>query len=245
MISKKELQNIALKNELHLYQQEKEYALKLFLYYYYKKFEDAVFKGGTAIRFCFNLNRFSEDLDFNINIKPKKFSEQIKITLKDLNNINLNTKIIKEEFFDEAYTCEIEIQGPLFDGTKQTRNKIRIDAGKGLKTIKKANWKLIKSEYPETNQQFLVKVMDEKEILAEKIIALNTRKKGRDLYDTWFLTEIGIEIDKKLLKKKSSLKQFNNIVSKKEYEQDLKYLTRILIPYDQLKEKIDEILGKI
>jgi uncharacterized protein len=72
MISKKELQNIAQKNELHLYQQEKEYALKLFLYYYYKKFEDAIFKGGTAIKFCFNLNRFSEDLDFNIDITPKK-----------------------------------------------------------------------------------------------------------------------------------------------------------------------------
>jgi predicted nucleotidyltransferase component of viral defense system len=107
----------------------------------------------------------------------------------------------------------------------------------------KPNWKLIKSEYPETNQQFLVKVMDEREILAEKIIALNTRKKGRDLYDAWFLIEIGIEINKELLKKKSLLKKFNNIVSKKEYEQDLKYLTRRLIPYEQLKQKIDESLG--
>ena len=44
--------------------------------------------------------------------------------------------------------------------------------------------------------------MDIKEILCEKIIALFQRNKGRDLYDMWFLLSAGVELDKKLLKKK-------------------------------------------
>ncbi len=46
---------------------------------------------------------------------------------------------------------------------------------------------------------------DWSEILAEKIRALMTRAKGRDLFDTWYLMSKGIEIDLNLINKKMAL----------------------------------------
>ncbi|MBS3056381.1 MAG: hypothetical protein J4473_03025 [Candidatus Aenigmarchaeota archaeon] len=31
---------------------------------------------------------------------------------------------IKEDIFDDAYTCEIGFYGPLYTGTERTRNKL-------------------------------------------------------------------------------------------------------------------------
>jgi Uncharacterized conserved protein len=77
VISIQQLRRIGQKTGLNPYQQEKDYLLKLFLYSYFKKFDDAVFKGGTCIKYLFGLDRFSEDLDFNIIISPEKFREQV------------------------------------------------------------------------------------------------------------------------------------------------------------------------
>ncbi|MDH7506759.1 MAG: nucleotidyl transferase AbiEii/AbiGii toxin family protein, partial [Candidatus Thermoplasmatota archaeon] len=203
MISKNELKKIAKISGLNIYQQEKDYLLKLFLYFYYKTFEDAIFKGETCIRYLYGLPRFSEDIDFNITISSETFQKQIHSTIKKIELIGIKTYFLKEEIFKHAYTCEIGFQGPLYNGTEQTRNKIRIDAGKRMGTIMPAEWKLIQSEYPETKTNFLVKAIHEEEILIEKIITLINRKKGRDLYDVWFLLEKQIPINKELFFKKT------------------------------------------
>jgi predicted nucleotidyltransferase component of viral defense system len=239
MISKKELIEITKKSELNLYQQEKEYLLKLFLHIYYKKYEDAVFKGGTAIRFAQGLNRFSEDLDFNIT-KPNKFEKQVVLVLDEISKIGIHNRLLKKEIFEEAFSCEIAFQGPLYNGTEQTRNKFRIDAGKRMGTMHKPVWTLIESEYPETKGRFTVKIMDMNEILCEKVIALFQRHKGRDLYDIWFLLKSGVILDKKLLKKK--LKNIRpdkkNFTTESEYVRDLKYLVPRIIPYAQVKKEV-------
>ncbi|EFD92374.1 MAG: hypothetical protein BJBARM5_0891 [Candidatus Parvarchaeum acidophilus ARMAN-5] len=49
-------------------QLEKSYLQTLLLYELYARFEKSlVFKGGTALKFFYGLNRFSEDLDFTYN----------------------------------------------------------------------------------------------------------------------------------------------------------------------------------
>lgn len=248
MISKYELNQLAQKSGLHLYQQEKDYLLKLFLYLYYKKFNDAVFKGGTCLKYLFGIDRFSEDLDFNIK-NSLKFKEQVKVILKDLSALGINSYFLKEESFEDSYTCEIGFSGPLFTGTKQTQNKIRIDAGYRTGTFKKPEWQVINSEYPEMPINFLVLVMDINEILVEKIVTLINRNKGRDLYDVWFMIKAGVNVNKKLLKKKAVkekvLLNFGNIVTKKEYERDMTKLTSRLIPYEQVKKVVTEIEGMI
>ncbi len=242
MITKKELQNLSKKTGLHLYQQEKEYVLKLFVYYYYKRYEDAVFKGGTALRFCYELERFSEDLDFNIK-DTQSFNTQVKKTLEDIKSIGIRAKFSKKEIFKEACTYEIEFHGPLYNGTRQTINKIRIGAGVRLKTKKPPEWKIIKSGIPETPNNFLAKVMDKDEILAEKIIALGNRNKGRDLFDTWFLLEMGLVPDKKLIKKKSRQKEFIILVSKKEYVRDMQQLTKYPVSFSEAYKKVSNAIN--
>jgi len=235
MISKKELERVAKSTNLNLYQQEKDYLIKLFLYNYYSRFENAVFKGGTCIKYLYGLDRFSEDLDFNLLVSPSKFENEVKKTLAIIKSLGIENYLIKGELFKQAFTCEIAFNGPLYSETKQTRNKFRIDAGKRTGTIKKPKWQLIKSEYPETPPNFLVLTMDENEILAEKILSLMERNKGRDLYDTWFLLKNGIKIDQKLLEKKGCKEiKIEKFPSKRIYERDIKRLTRKAVPYEQI-----------
>lgn len=75
MISLEQLKELARKIGLTIYQQEKDCFLKLFLYMYFRRYQDAVFKGGTCVRYLFGFDRFSEDLDFNLEIPPEKFKE--------------------------------------------------------------------------------------------------------------------------------------------------------------------------
>jgi len=244
VISIQQLRRIGQKTGLNLYQQEKDYLLKLFLYSYFKKFDDAVFKGGTCIKYLFGLDRFSEDLDFNIIISPEKFREQVEKTLKEIDLMGIETHFIKKEMFKESFTCEIGFQGPLYKGTKQTRNKIRIDAGKRTGTIKDPEWRLIGSEYPETREYFLVKMMNEEEIVVEKIIALMERNKGRDLYDLWFMLKKGVIVNRELFDKKNSSQQidWSRFPSEREYNRDLEKLTGRMIPFKQVMSDIKEKL---
>lgn len=244
MISKEELRNMMKDTGLTLYQQEKDYLLKLFLFNYYKKFEGAVFKGGTCIKYLFGLNRFSEDLDFNLRISPKKFQEQVSTVLKEINNLGVESKFRKQELFKDAFTCEMNFKGPSFIGKDLSLNKIRIDAGKRTGIALKPKWQLVSSEYPETPKNFLVLTMDEKELLAEKIIALFSRSKGRDLYDVWFLLKKGIKLDKKIIKKKADMKH-DKFPSKREYKRDLEKLTYKTIPYEQVLSDVKEKLKSL
>lgn len=241
MISKEELNRIASKTGLNLYQQEKDYVLKLFLHFYYKKYEQAVFKGGTCLKYLLGVDRFSEDLDFNIK-KVEEFKEQVHSTLQRIKELGINHHFIKEEIFADSYTCTIGVEGPLFAGTAQTQNRFRIDAGYRTGTLQKPEWKMIQSEYPETTQNIMAVVMNVQEILAEKVIALVNRKKGRDLYDIWFMLNAKIKLDKNLLKKKAQKEKvildFSKICSSQEYERDMSKLTSRVIPYEQVKREV-------
>ena len=246
MISATELKNIAKKTGLTLYQQEKDYLLKLYLYYYYTSFDDAVFKGGTCLKYVYGLPRFSEDLDFNISIAPETFQKQTHSTLKKIKQSALKPYFIKEERFTNAYTSEIGIHGPLYKGTEVSRNKIRIDAGKRIGTLLPTTWKIINSEYPETKQHFLVQTMNEEELLVEKIIALINRDKGRDLYDTWFLIEKGTKLNKNLFKQKTNTPfLIDTIPTEKTYLRDITKLTNQVIPYEQIKKTVKQKLKNL
>ncbi len=239
MILRERLVAIAKQSGLPLYQQEKDYLLKLFLYNYYKRFDEAVFKGGTCLKYLFGLDRFSEDLDFNIK-NPKRFQGQVRQVLRQIELIGIKSKMKREELFKEAYTAEISFQGPLFTGSKVSMNKFRVDAGYRLGKMTKPEWNLVASEYPETPKNFLVRSMSEKELLAEKVLAIFERKKGRDLFDAWFLMKKGIKFDRKLFERKAAMVgrkpklDFSRIISKMEYERDLSKLTKSMVPYRQV-----------
>ncbi|MBA3045023.1 MAG: nucleotidyl transferase AbiEii/AbiGii toxin family protein [Candidatus Thermoplasmatota archaeon] len=242
MISRAQLASLGRRTGMNLYQQEKDYALKLFLFNYFRRFRGAVFKGGTCIKYLFGTGRFSEDLDFNLLIDPLNFATEVRRTLKELELAGLKSGFIREEVFDDAYTCEIWFHGPLYDGKVQNRNRFRIDAGKRIGLEMEPRWLLIRSEYPETMEQFLVCAMDAREILVEKILALRERRKGRDLYDIWFLLQSGISLDTQLYRKKSGNAIGSGMVSRAEYERDMKKLTRNPPEYGQLRREVEAAL---
>ncbi|MAF36757.1 hypothetical protein CL622_06590 [archaeon] len=238
MISKDGLRKIAQDTGLALYQQEKDYLLMLFLYFYYRRYQEAIFKGGTCLKYTLGIDRFSEDLDFNIK-NPRKFKQQLQETLNEITKLGISNEFIKEETFKQAYTCEISFNGPLFNGSRQTRNKFRIDAGYRDGTIKKPNWKTIVSPYPETSKNILILTMQTEEMFVEKVKALLERKKGRDLYDVWFMVQAGILFNKPLFKQKTKIRlDPNMIITKKTYERDMVRLTNRIIPYKQVKKEV-------
>jgi predicted nucleotidyltransferase component of viral defense system len=240
MITRAQLASLGRRTGMNLYQQEKDYALKLFLFNYFRRFKGAVFKGGTCIKYLFGTERFSEDLDFNLLTTPSEFGTEVRRTLKELESVGMTYGFIREEVFDDAYTCEIWFHGPLYDGKVQNRNRFRIDAGKRTGLEMEPRWLLIGSEYPETRERFLICAMDASEILVEKVLALRERRKGRDLYDIWFLLQGGISIDKQLYRKKSGNAAGRGMVSRAEYERDMKKLARNPPEYGQLKREVEE-----
>lgn len=247
MISIGQLRKMTIKSGLHLYQQEKDYLLKLYLHAYYRRYEDAVFKGGTCLRYLYGLDRFSEDLDFTLTTPPTTFQKQVKTTLKELKHVGIKTRFSREELFPDAYTCEIRCRGPRFDGKKHAENKFRIDAGKREGIHLTPRWELIASPYPETGPHFLVLALAQQELLAEKLASLIARNKGRDLYDAWFLIKKGVTIDHTLLEEKTGNKKATQAIldalpPKKEYERDLQKLTTHPIPYQQAKNDLHHAL---
>ena len=137
-----------------------------------------VFKGGTAIHHCYlEQYRFSEDLDFS--------STQTGLALEDLRNVfaGIDFMTIKKDYQSEA-TLKIEtlhFVGPL---NYPSSLKVEVDQLQNVllppKLIKYNNaWGL----------DFKVRLMDEREICAEKIRAMSDRARYRDFYDCFLLVE--------------------------------------------------------
>ncbi len=65
-------------------------------------------------------------------------------------------------------------------------------------------WKRLFFDYPETGTVVCLGLHIE-EVLAEKLRALSSRNRAKDLYDVWYLLNKDIEIDFELFKKKMNV----------------------------------------
>ncbi len=169
-----------------------------------KFFEHAAFYGGTALRILYNLNRFSEDLDFSL-IRPNEdfeLNQYLKaiqgellafgfdVTI-DMKNKNLETDI--QSAFVKANTQKhlLRIDAPaaisqVTHNQKQLKIKLEIDTNppSGFNTETRSLLKPI---------PFWVKSYALPDLFAGKISAVlgrqwQTRVKGRDWYDfLWFV----------------------------------------------------------
>jgi len=137
-----------------------------------------VFKGGTALYHCYlEQSRFSEDLDFSSN--------QVNLSLEDIREIFTPVKfLVVKKDYESMATFKIErlqFAGPL---ALPNSLKIEIDRLQNVllppKLMKYNNvWGL----------DFEVRVMDAREICAEKIRAMSDRARYRDFYDIFLLLE--------------------------------------------------------
>ncbi|MBI2105963.1 nucleotidyl transferase AbiEii/AbiGii toxin family protein [Candidatus Woesearchaeota archaeon] len=172
---------------------EKDYFQDLFLFHLFKKTNKLIFKGGTALYKLYGLKRFSEDLDFSLleNLNTKSIEQIIRDMVENTGCFKI--KSIKET--KDSLLIKISCKGIL---TKY--NTLRIDINFKNKVIKGFDIKNYISEFIDINP-FSLRSLKLEEIISEKIHALFTREKARDVYDLFFLLRISA-LDKKLTQEK-------------------------------------------
>jgi len=233
----------------------REYWQLLFLQKLYQQKESAnvYFKGGTAIRFLFNSFRFSEDLDFTVELVEKKAMALIKSSF-DILKKEVSEEIIlkKERVIPDSLRFRLIFHHQL---AKQS-NSFRIDFSKKEKPQTRKEKILTPFDYPISPYPLIIYLSIE-EILAEKMRALLIRGKARDVFDVWFLLTKEVSFNQKMMNKKMKIypqKKFSleKIVAKIESfkEKDLKQDLNQFLPenyrefYKQLPKLTIELLKK-
>lgn len=248
MLGYDELENIANLKRLSLISAEKDYLQDLILFSIYTNVgKELVFKGGTSLYKIYKLNRFSEDLDFTLTkkIDMKKIRNKILSELKLL-NIEGRIKEIKEH--KNEINIRLLLNGPLYKGSKETQCFIPLNISLKEQVLIEPKKESIMPLYKEL-PNFELFVMQEKEILAEKVRAIFTRMKPRDIYDLWFLsTRKNIVFNSRLINKKLSLynlkfnfKEFKNRIEKMKglWQIDLKNLIVGELPdFEKVKKEV-------
>lgn len=254
MLSYEELANIARLKRLSLANAEKDYLQDIILMSIYSHVgNELVFKGGTCLYKIYGLNRFSEDLDFTFSRKIQ-IEKLMNYIVHDAELLNIHCKIKRIEEYRNEINAGILFNGPLYKGTKQTQCFIPLNISSRERIcgeVKKVNLISTYREIP----NFDVFVMDEEEILAEKIRAILTRDKARDVYDLWFLlvkkkVPLNMEFVNRKLKYYSlsfdKEKLIEGIkIKRKLWELDLKNLIIGELPsFDDTFQQVLEIINK-
>lgn len=247
MITKSELISTGrLKGLTNVGYMEKDYFLDLVLFSISRNTKNGiVFKGGTCMYKIYGFERFSEDLDFS-EVRDTNLELLIQKILSDLDKFGIEASISKRREPFNSVLYNLKIRGPLYAGKPQTSCSIRIDINRKSSVELSPLSTRFSSLYHEI-PSFYALVMQEKEILAEKIRALMTRNKARDLYDVWALVDKGIEIDWKIVKNKLEyynlrfgVKGFLDSINRKEaiWETEMKPLVRTLPDFNSVKSTI-------
>lgn len=158
-----------------------------------KVLDSVFFGGGTMLRLCHNLNRYSTDLDFwlNINSDSRLIYSKIKEALSG------NYRILDSA--NKKYTLLFE-----FRSSKITRN-LKIEIRKEQKDF---DWerKIAFSKF--SNKQVVVKALSLHQMMVNKTEAFLSRKLIRDCFDIEFLLMRGVEI----ISEKSKLEMMLRII---------------------------------
>lgn len=225
MMTRKQLRGIH-GDDLPLHILEQDYVQSLFLNELYVGVDGLVFKGGTFLKHAHGLDRFSEDLDFTLyrdgdmeKMLAGPASRMVRY------GIDSNLDMIKQDRF--SFNARLRYRGPLYDGSKRSMGSIDIDISRRKDVFLDPEWIRLFFNYPETRVVNVLGLTKE-EILAEKLRALSTRCKGRDLYDVWFLLKQKMKANIKLFERKMNVMNKDPIisidVSKKGWNADLRVL---------------------
>ena len=153
------------------------------------------FKGGTAIKLLFGSRRFSEDLDFTTKLNKTLLKQVIARTKTSLEP-EFPHLTVKELDTFEGYSAKLYLPTEI----SSQNLTIKLDFSQRESVLEKMSSPL-ETLLPVTTTA-VVEHLSAKEILAEKIRALSKRKKGRDLFDLWYLLSKQIPFNLSFVKKK-------------------------------------------
>lgn len=190
-------------------------------------FNDVAFYGGTALRIFYNLDRFSEDLDFAL-IKPNKdfdLSKYFTYVSKELKAYGINLEInIKQKNIDSNITSAFlkgntlehilkffpsEEKNRYNNLLKDIKIKFEVDINPPLGATYENKYKLLPCPHQ-------IKLYDKESLMSGKIHAIlcrgwKNRTKGRDLYDYVFFLANDTKVNLELLKNKLIESGYTNI----------------------------------
>lgn len=219
-------------------------------------FDEAAFYGGTALRIFYNLDRFSEDLDFAL-INPNSdfdLSKYFSYVENELKAYGLNLDISTKEKNIDSNITSAYVKGNTLEHIlkffpndakheydhilKNIKIKFEVDINPPSGATYEEKYKLLPSPHQ-------IKLYDKESLFAGKIHAILcrnwlTRTKGRDLYDYIFFLSNNIGVNIELIKNK--LVSSNYIDNNCEFNIDV--LKKLLIKkfneidYSEAKEDI-------
>jgi predicted nucleotidyltransferase component of viral defense system len=181
LLTKSQLQIINRRSSLRypLDAAEKDYFLALISKIIYESplKEKLVFKGGTALYHTYLPQlRFSEDLDFTAISA---------ITLEEIKGVFAAHDFLElKEHFASEFT--IKINRLKYVGPLMNPNSLKIEIDCAQKVVLPARDREYRNVY---GVQTMVRVMDLREILAEKLRAASGRARYRDFYDIAMILE--------------------------------------------------------
>lgn len=142
-----------------------------------------IFGGGTALRLCFGLNRYSVDLDFwtKKGFKKAEFRRMRKV---------LEQHYELTDFHEKHFSYLFEIRSP------EKQKRLKIEIRKDAKTRFETEINIAFS--PMSQLQVQVTTFTLEQMWKNKIEALVERKAIRDAYDLEFLYKKGVGDIKKI-----------------------------------------------
>ena len=179
-------------------------------------FDKVAFYGGTALRIFYNIDRFSEDLDFALISPDKNFdlSKYFSYIENELNSYGINMEISTKQKKSDSNITSAFLKGdtlehilrffPREESTtynnllKNIKVKFEVDINPPIGATYEIKYKIL----PCLHQ---INLYDETSLLAGKIHAIlcrnwSFRTKGRDLYDYIYLLISNAKINIELIK---------------------------------------------
>lgn len=170
------------------------------------KYNDSIsFLGGTCLRFAYDINRFSEDLDFDL---IKKDGFDVDDLMQEIKN-----KLELQGFQVDTRTKTTENIHIVFFRFRQVLREFGFSVPKDEKVLVKfeidfnpsKNIKIETKFADSFNERFPMLVNSLDTLFAQKVVAIIFRpyQKGRDFYDLiWFLSQKNIEPKYEIFKEK-------------------------------------------
>jgi len=145
-----------------------------------KFLKSLIFCGGTMLRLCYGLNRFSVDLDFWVaeRINEKELFSGLKTYLSRFYTIT--------DSMNKYSTLLFELK------SKDYPRRLKLEIRKEKKAVKTAQT-IAYSKY--SNIQVLIRAADLEDMMSAKIEAFLERKEIRDIFDLEFLCKKGVSIN--------------------------------------------------
>lgn len=141
------------------------------------------FKGGTLAYFCYDLDRYSTDIDLDLLDHSYEQAVMDEITsllsrLGDIKNTTLGADLHRWIFRYDLQSTNIKVE---LNKRDLTHNQYEIRPIHGMD----------------------IHCMDTSSMVSNKLLALGDRRYNRDLYDTYFFRVQGYEYDERIIQARS------------------------------------------